>query len=113
MFRTNDVTIGVVASDVIKELIPMNRNGTRPRCPNKIQLGFTNIIEQGHFLPSFGVSGVDPSHTSLCRFDNSPDILITSNRLVASILSVGNTVCVNNRNLCYGKGSGHFVELFV
>ena len=119
-FKVNDVTFGIVNTDILKHLSKqeISRKAPGAKGGSRLVRLASHLISQRKFYPLFppakGVN-VDYSHPEMLRMHVRPDVLITPGDLnyFASKTQDGESVCLNPGRLSKGNSGGTYAMVTI
>lgn len=123
MIRLNDVSVGIVNTDVIKDMCintcvknPPAEPGVQAQVRPKIDLVLQSILQQKSFYPLYPAGAGAPVEWEQYKglmFDQTPDILITPSDLMLFAKNIEGCICINPGAMYKGASAGTYATLTI
>lgn len=116
MFRVNEITIGVINADIIKDLCA----STHQKNPSggKIEESVKTILQQRTFYPLYPGNQATPiewEQYAKMMFPEgmTPDVLITPSQLKLFAKEIEGVICVNPGTIVKGEAAGSYANITI
>lgn len=114
MIQLNDIKIGLVNTDIVKDLCtsmyPKNME------PPKIDLSLKALLEQRSFYPLYPgnlETPIEYEQIEKLYITEMPDLLITSSDLIQFVKTIEGVVCINPGAIIKNDTAGTFCNLTI
>ena len=116
MFRINDINVGILNADVIKDLCASTHN--RGQQGGKIEESIKSVLQQRIFYPLYPGNSSTPiewEQYAKLMFPTgvTPDVLITPSQLKLFAKQIEGVICVNPGNIVKGEAAGSFANITI
>ena len=123
-FEVNDVSVGIINTDVIKDMCinmciknpPADQQQQQAANKPKIELVLQSILQQRSFYPLYPGSLVTPIEWEQYKgmmFSKTPDILITPSDLMLFAKNIEGCICINPGTLYKQATAGNYAVITI
>ena len=115
MFRINDINIGLLNADVVKDLCASTHNRA---IQGKIEECVKSVLQQRTFYPLYPGNQATPIEWEqyqkmMFPAGVTPDILITPGQLKLFAKQIEGVICINPGNIVKGEAAGSFANITI